>query len=147
MGLENAVEANLISETDLAAIRIKLGKSHRSKKDWTLIQDILKGHDLLLLIEGKDDIHQGGYVYEDWNLITFSNYKDCREYIRWVNELDCVPDRKFEIAPTKLEDVFSMSKRDKKRVWIDFVSTEVNSKVKFLQYSPEEDWLEAMMLG
>jgi|GEM_PF-2464338 len=37
MGLENAVEANLISETDLAVIRIKLGKSHRSKKDWNLI--------------------------------------------------------------------------------------------------------------
>ena len=32
----------LISEKDVSLIKLKLGKSHRSEADWTVIKDILK---------------------------------------------------------------------------------------------------------
>ena len=70
---------NLISEQDLSTIKIKLGKSKRSEKDWSVIKELIMAHDLIVPESIDEDEYVrniGGVMSVEGLMIAFSNPDD-----------------------------------------------------------------------
>lgn len=83
------MEANLISDKELSNIKIKLGKSKRSEKDWSIIKEILLSHDLIVPESMDEDEvvgNVGGAMRIDNFLIAFTNPDDCSRQMKAFSE-------------------------------------------------------------
>ena len=83
------MDANMISDKDLSIIKIKLGKSKRNEKDWSVIKEILLTHDLIVpesLDENEVIGNVGGAMRIDQMLIAFTNPDDCSRQMKAFSE-------------------------------------------------------------
>ena len=96
-------EPNLISEQDLSVLKIKLGKSKRSEKDWSVIKSLLSSHDVIVpevIDEDKVVRNVEGAMCVEGYMIAFTNPDDCSRQMRSFSEqymrtlrwqLKCIP--------------------------------------------------------
>ena len=83
------MDANLISDKDLSIIKIKLGKSKRNEKDWSVIKEILLAHDLIVPVSLDENVaigNVGGVMRIDQMLIAFTNPDDCSRQMKAFSE-------------------------------------------------------------
>jgi len=83
------MDANMISDKDLSIIKIKLGKSKRNEKDWSVIKEMLLTHDLIVpesLDENEVIGNVGGAMRIDQMLIAFTNPDDCSRQMKAFSE-------------------------------------------------------------
>ena len=83
------MDANMISDKDLSIIKIKLGKSKRNEKDWSVIKEMLLTHDLIVpesFDENEVIGNVGGAMRIDQMLIAFTNPDDCSRQMKAFSE-------------------------------------------------------------
>ena len=89
MKKKKSMDANLISDKDLSIIKIKLGKSKRNEKDWSVIKEMLLTHDLIVpesFDENEVIGNVGGAMRIDQMLIAFTNPDDCSRQMKAFSE-------------------------------------------------------------
>ena len=137
---------NIISKSDVSAIKIKLGKSHRKESDWDFIKGILYSSDLVTL-----EIKQPAYgmknvdhlLLQDNTFCVFTNIEDCVEYMKNINKI-YLTSSSFIVGVMPFSDVVELSKLHGYPVAID-VTNEKNKK--FMLYNPRTNQITASILA
>ena len=78
-------EHKTLSQKELATLNIKMGKSHRSEKDWDAVKNILLNNCLFTMQpmdkKNADMVCVEGIYSSNNALIAFTSVDDCKEYI------------------------------------------------------------------
>ena len=140
-------EANLMDDKDVAAIKIKLGKSHRKESDWTFIKELLINHSLITIEPSENTLRLeiiDHILCDKGYFIAFTNYDDAKKYMRAVNIQDNRPERNFLVGAISFENVINASHYYRRDVLID-VNFESSSRC--LHYSWQNQSIEATFLA
>ncbi len=74
-----------LTQQELAQLRIKIAKSHRTQKDWTYIRELLQDKIVFtaepVKEEYRDRYSLKGMLYDGDYLLLFSSIDTCREYL------------------------------------------------------------------
>ncbi len=119
----------LISEKDVSLIKLKLGKSHRSEADWTVIKDILLSHYVISAVPLKRDSRLkavNGILCEKNYLFVFTNKEDCKKHLLMLNLRQGMKDRNFEMGAMPFEVAVDVAERHGMNLYID-MQAEVNA--------------------
>ena len=138
-------EWNLISKEEVSLLKMKLGKSHRKESDWEVIKDILGRRNLLTFIplkRAKELTTIENVLYENGNLMVYTNMNDCTRHIQIVQFKGKF--RKYvEIGSIPFANVLDIADQHGMNVLID-VNYEVNCKC--LMYESGEQRLKAVIM-
>lgn len=138
-------ELNLVSQEEVALLKIKLGKSHRKESDWDVIKETFWKRNVLTFTPTKrarkvTNIEK--ILCEDGFLVVFSNIDDCTRHIREMQRRGIL-ERYVQIGTIPFLDVLEIADRHNKDVLID-VDEERNSKC--FMYAHKSKELKAVIL-
>lgn len=139
-------DANIIPPEELDILRIKMGKSKRKEADWDVIKDILNRHDLIVMEPEKKDRRYRVYDHVmsvDGVLVAFTNVEDCMKHVRWLNDEDGVPGRRFVVGTMPFEQVISVAEHYRRDLLIDAV---MDSRSRCLMYLPATHEIKAVSM-
>lgn len=113
---------NLLSDEEVATLKIKVGKSHRSEKDWDVIKKLITDKAVITMNSMDRKLYRKTSIENVFTdkgfLIVFSNINDCANYIRWFNQ-QMMRNGYFEIGAIPFGDVLDISDRKNIPVAID----------------------------
>ncbi|MBD5526473.1 MAG: hypothetical protein HDR04_19150 [Lachnospiraceae bacterium] len=138
-------ELNLVSQEEVALLKIKLGKSHRKESDWDVIKEIFWKRNVLTFTPTKrarEVTNIEKILCEDGFLVVFSNIDDCTRHIREMQHRGIL-ERYVQIGTISFVDVLEIADQHKKDVLID-VNEERNSKC--FMYTHKDKELKAVIL-
>ena len=118
---ENHPEFNIIPEDKVSVIKIKLGKSHRTEADWTLIKGILNAYNLIICAPTEPDIRLEtveNILAEENKLIAFTNIDFCQQYIQKLNESHN-KNRIFALGAAPFDDLVDLAEDHEMDIIID----------------------------
>ena len=125
---------NLISEKELALLKIKLGKSKRNEKDWSVIKEMLLAHDLIvpeLLEESNEMGNINGAMYIDNYLIAFTNPDDCSRQMQSFSQ-DYMMTLRWQLGIRSFVEMAHIADQTEKILCIDLVR---DGRTRFITYS------------
>ena len=138
------MDANLISDKDLSIIKIKLGKSKRNEKDWSVIKEILLAHDLIVPVSLDENVaigNVGGVMRIDQILIAFTNPDDCSRQMKAFSE-DLEMTLRWQMKFMPFTDLMNIADNAGLMLCIDMITDRRN---RFITYSNGR--VEASMVG
>lgn len=81
---QSSAEENVLTESEIAQLNIKITKSHRTDKDWDFIKMLLQDKRLYTLQPSDQEYMQQycleGVLKDNGALAVFTNLKDCAQY-------------------------------------------------------------------
>jgi len=127
-------EPNLISEQDLSVLKIKLGKSKRSEKDWSVIKSLLQSHDVIVpevIDEDKGVRNIEGAMCVDGFMIAFTNPDDCSRQMRAFSE-QLMRTLRWQLKCTSFNSIANLADKAGVTLCIDITT---DGKNRFITYS------------
>ena len=137
---------NLIPKEDVSLIKIKMGKSHRNKKDWETIKEILVSRDILTAEPMRKNRKVASFEHilcEEGALVVFTNIDDCQRHIKDLNKSGRNASRYFQIQSLSFESVIGIADENLMDVYID-IQNELNCKC--MAYFSREKQLKVVIL-
>ena len=137
-------ELNLVSQEEVALLKIKLGKSHRKEADWDVIKEIFWKRNVLTYTPTKRTRKVTNIEKYFVRMVSlfFSNIDDCTRHIREMQHRGIL-DRYVQIGTISFVDVLEIADQHKRVVLID-VNEERNSKCFMYTHKGKE--LKAVIL-
>ena len=119
---QNDPEINLIPEDKVSVIKIKLGKSHRTEADWTIIKEILNTYNLIVLspVETDDKLETVENILTEENkLIAFTNIDFCQQYIQHLNASHNKINRSLTLGAASFDSLIDLAEDREMDIIID----------------------------
>ncbi len=128
------MDVNLISEKDLAILKMKLGKNKRNEKDWSMIKDILYTCDLIVPEILDDTAMTGninGVMYIDNYLIAFTNPDDCSRQMNSFSQ-ELMMTMRWQMSFKSFVELANIADQAGMTLLIDLIT---DGRTRFINYS------------
>ena len=142
----NFDEVPLLSAEELSLLKIKLGKSKRSAKDWSQIKEVLVGKDMLTYRTFTPNSRitcENGIAVEDGFLSVFTNKEALDKHLIELNEDGWIGNQ-VNIVSVAIEDVIKTADELHMNVWFD-IAHETNRG--YYMYDSRKQELKVMILA
>ena len=122
---------NILSDNELSTLSIKLSKSKRSEKDWTIIKELLKGKEMFTFVANSN---------VPW--IVYTNKTDLQIHLEELYISGDIP-TEVNIKSYLFEDILQIAKKHNTIVLFDITN---NKDRRYMSYIPSENVIKAGFL-
>ena len=136
---------NILSDNELSTLSIKLSKSKRSEKDWTIIKELLKGKEMFTFVANSNvpwisSIE--GIALEKEALLVYTNKTDLQIHLEELYISGDIP-TEVNIKSYLFEDILQIAKKHNTLVLFDITN---NKDRRYMSYIPSENVIKAGFL-